>query len=57
MAEHFETGAPDFIGFILDTDQPAWRKGYKKIDIARGKQRGIYDFNFYLDDFCAGGPE
>src|ERR1700722_1294989 len=41
----------DFIGFILNTDQPAWRKGYKKIDIARGKQRVIYDFNFYLDDF------
>jgi hypothetical protein len=41
----------DFIGFVLKTDQPAWRTGCKKIDIARGKQRGIYNFNFYLDDF------
>jgi hypothetical protein len=41
----------DFVGFVLDTDQPAWRKGYKKIDIARGKQPGSYNFNFYLDDF------
>jgi len=41
----------DFIGFVLNGEPPSWRRGYKKIDIARGKQRGIYNFNFYLDDF------
>jgi len=41
----------DFIGFVLGTKVPSWREGYKKIDIARGKQRGTYVFNYYLDDF------
>jgi hypothetical protein len=41
----------DFVGFVLNTEQPSWRRGYKKIDIARGKQQGTYTFNFYLDDF------
>jgi hypothetical protein len=41
----------DFVGFVLNADQPSWREGYKKIDIARGKNPGIYNFSFYLDDF------
>lgn len=41
----------NFVGFVLGTEVPSWRKGYKKIDIARGKQRGTYDFNYYRDDF------
>jgi hypothetical protein len=45
----------DFIGFVLNTDQPSWRKGYKKIDIARGKQQGTYVFNYYLDNFSQRG--
>jgi hypothetical protein len=43
----------DFVGFVLNTDQPSWLKGYKKIDIARGKKPGSYNFKFYLDDFNA----
>jgi len=41
----------DFIGFILDTVNPAWREGYKKIDIQRGVQPGSYVLDYYLDDF------
>jgi hypothetical protein len=41
----------EFIGFLLNTDNPTWRKGYKKIDIQRGPQPGTYHFAYYLDDF------
>jgi hypothetical protein len=41
----------DFIGVILDTKNPTWREGYKKIDIKRGVQPGSYIFDYYLDDF------
>jgi hypothetical protein len=41
----------DFVGFILDTANPAWRQGYKKIDIQRGVQPGSYVFEYYLEDF------
>jgi len=41
----------DFIGFILTTDNPTWRKGYKKIDIRRGPQPRSYVFDYYLNDF------
>ena len=40
-----------FIGFVLNTENPTWRKGYKKIDIQRGLQPGSYIFDYYLDDF------
>jgi hypothetical protein len=41
----------DFIGFILDTKNPVWREGYKKIDIQRGVQPGSYVFDYYRDNF------
>ncbi|MGD0745264.1 MAG: hypothetical protein ABSA45_08930 [Verrucomicrobiota bacterium] len=41
----------DFIGFILNTENPTWLKGYKKIDIQRGAQPGTYTFDYYLDNF------
>lgn len=41
----------DFVGFILDTADPSWHEGYKKIDIKRGAQPGGYIFDYYLDDF------
>jgi hypothetical protein len=41
----------DFIGFIFNTENPTWRKGYKKIDIRRGTQPGTYLFDYYLDNF------
>jgi len=41
----------DFAGFILDTENPTWRNGYKKIDIKRGLQPGSYQFGYYLDNF------
>ena len=41
----------DFIGFLLNTENPTWRAGYKKIDIKAGPKPGIYLFDYYLDDF------
>ncbi len=41
----------DFIGFILNTANPTWRRGYKKIDIQRGARAGTYLLDYYLDDF------
>ncbi|HXR04417.1 MAG TPA: hypothetical protein VN836_06875 [Verrucomicrobiae bacterium] len=41
----------DFIGFILNTENPTWRKGYKKIDIKGGPQPGSYVLGYYFDDF------
>lgn len=41
----------DFVGFILDTENPTWLGGYKKIDIKRGPQPGTYLFVYYLDNF------
>lgn len=41
----------DFVAFVLGTTCPSWRRGYKKMDIARGPQPGAYDLVYYLDDF------
>jgi hypothetical protein len=41
----------DFVGFILNSENPAWHEGYKKIDIRRGPQPGSYIFDYYLDNF------
>ncbi len=45
----------DFIGFILNTENPTWREGYKKIDIKRGTRPGTYILDYYLDDFSKRG--
>jgi len=41
----------DFVGFMLETADPTWHEGYKKIDIKRGAQPGSYVMDYYLDDF------
>jgi hypothetical protein len=41
----------DYVAFILDTRNPSWRVRYKKIDIQRATQPGIYLFDYYLDNF------
>jgi hypothetical protein len=41
----------NFIGFILGTQNPTWRRGYKKIDIKNGPEPGTYIFGYYFDDF------
>jgi hypothetical protein len=43
----------DFIGFALNPQLPSWRKGYKKMDIARETRPGAYAVKYYLDDFGA----
>ena len=45
----------DFIGFILSTENPAWHKGCKKIDIKCGIEPGTYILDYYLDNFSKRG--
>ena len=41
----------DFVGFILETADPTWHRGYKKIDIKHGVHPGSYVLDYYLDNF------
>jgi len=41
----------EFIGFVFETQNPTWQKGYKKIDIQHGSKPGTYNFDYYLEDF------
>jgi hypothetical protein len=42
----------DFVGFILESADPAWTVGMKKMDIRRGPQPDSYILTYYLDDFA-----
>jgi hypothetical protein len=42
----------DFIGFVLESANPAWMPGMKKIDIRHGTQPNGYVLTYYLDDFA-----
>lgn len=42
----------DFVGFVLESANPAWMPGMKKIDIRRGPQPDGYILTYYLDDFA-----
>ena len=42
----------DFIGFMLEVGSPAWKKGYKKMDIAHGKRPGTYGIRYFKDNFA-----
>jgi hypothetical protein len=42
----------DFIAFILNSQNPVWRSGLKKMDIRRGLEPGSYVLTYYLDDFA-----
>ncbi|HTQ51844.1 MAG TPA: hypothetical protein VMJ12_14125 [Candidatus Acidoferrales bacterium] len=50
IRDRFQPGR-DFVGFIINTTDPTWHKGYKKIDIQRGPQPGGYILDYYLEDF------
>jgi len=41
----------DFVGYILSAQNTSWRPGYKKMDIRRSSQPGVYFLTYYLDDF------
>lgn len=41
----------DFVGFILNSANPVWPVGAKKMDIRRGVRPGNYVVRYYLDDF------
>jgi hypothetical protein len=50
IRDRFKPGR-DFVGFILNTGNPAWHEGCKKMDIKRGVQPGSYILEYYLEDF------
>jgi hypothetical protein len=50
VRDRFKPGR-DFVGFILNTGNPAWHDGCKKMDIKRGVQPGSYVLDYYLEDF------
>jgi hypothetical protein len=52
IRDHSKPGR-DFIGFVLNPQLPSWRKGYKKLDIARETRPGAYVIKYYLGDFGA----
>ena len=41
----------DFIAFILDTKNPSWKIGSKKMDIRLGERAGVYRIDYYMDDY------
>lgn len=51
MKNHAKPGR-EFVGFILDSKNPLWKPGYKKMDIRHDPETGGYDFTFYFDDFA-----
>ena len=45
----------DFIGFILNTKNPTWQRGDKKMDLVRGERQGVYRGDYYFDDYQGKG--
>ena len=41
----------DFIASILNTGNPTWQRGDRKMDIVRGERPGVYRGNYYFDDY------
>jgi len=41
----------DFAGFILNSSNPTWRRGDKKVDLKKGERPGVYRGFVYLDDY------
>jgi len=50
MKDHSTPGR-DFVGFILNSKNPVWPTGAKKMDIRRGPKPGSYMLNYYFNDF------
>ena len=41
----------DFIAFILNSKNPSWQHGDKKLDLVRGERPGVYRGSYYQDDY------
>jgi hypothetical protein len=41
----------DFIAFILNTSNPTWQRGDKKLELASGERPGVYRGVYYFDDY------
>ena len=50
MRDHSRPGR-EFIGFVLESDDPLWGPGMKQMDIRRGSRPGSYLITYYLHDF------
>ncbi|HEU6448780.1 MAG TPA: DUF1471 domain-containing protein [Verrucomicrobiae bacterium] len=50
IRDHSKPGR-EFVGFILQSQNPVWHLRMKKMDIRRGPGPGSYAISYYLDDF------
>lgn len=41
----------DFVAFILNTGNPTWHHGDKKVELASGERPGVYRGVYYFDDY------
>lgn len=41
----------DFVAFILNTGNPTWQPGDKKVELASGERPGVYRGVYYFDDY------
>jgi hypothetical protein len=41
----------DFVALILNSANPTWHLGDKKMDLRRGERAGVYRANFFMDDY------
>lgn len=41
----------DFIVFVLNSLNPTWRRGDKKMELAVGERPGVYRGDYFLDDY------
>lgn len=41
----------EFVGFILENENPSWKEGDIKFEIRRGNVPGTYRGDYYLDDY------
>jgi hypothetical protein len=41
----------EFIALILETKNPSWQRGDKKLDLVRGERPGVYRGEYYFDNY------
>ena len=41
----------DFVAIILNTRNPTWQRGDRKMDLVRGERQGVYRGDYYFDDY------
>jgi hypothetical protein len=51
IARNKEKPGREFVAFILNSTNPVWPAGTKKMDIRHGLEPGSYELTYYLGDF------